>query len=288
MVMLVFGPRGVPASYRHMQGFGVNTYKWVNEAGETVLVKYHWHPKQGVKSWTEADAGAMQGEVLGVHTKDLYDAIAAGDYPEWDLYVQIMSDDDHPELDFDPLDDTKTWPENEFPLRHVGRHGAQPRAEELLRRVRADRVRHRRARRRARLLRRQDARRADVLLLRHAAPPGRHRTTCSCPSTRPRSASRPTSATATMTYFVDETGENPSVNYEPSITGGLAETPKPGTVEAGAADRRAADARADRAHERLPAGRRALPALRAVGARRPRREPHRTCSASATARSRSG
>ena len=121
MVMLVFGPRGIPASYRNMQGFGVNTYKWVNEAGETVLVKYHWHPKQGVKSWTEDDAGASQGEVLGVHTKDLYDAIAAGDYPEWDLFVQIMSDDEHPELDFDPLDDTKTWPENEFPLRHVGR-----------------------------------------------------------------------------------------------------------------------------------------------------------------------
>ena len=59
--------------------------------------------------------------MLGVHTKDLYDAIAAGDYPEWDLFVQIMSDDEHPELDFDPLDDTKTWPENDFPLRHVGR-----------------------------------------------------------------------------------------------------------------------------------------------------------------------
>ena len=61
MVSLVFGPRGVPASYRTMQGFGVNTYKWVNEAGETKLVKYHWHPKQGVKSWTEDDAGVQQG-----------------------------------------------------------------------------------------------------------------------------------------------------------------------------------------------------------------------------------
>ncbi len=197
MVMLVFGPRGVPASYRTMQGFGVNTYKWVNEAGETVLVKYHWHPRQGVKSWTEADAGAVQGEVLGVHTKDLYDAIAAGDYPEWDLYVQIMEDDDHPELDCDPLDDTKTWPENDFPLRHVGVHAAQPRAEELLRRVRADRVRHRRAGRRPGLLRRQDARRAHVLLLATRSATASARTTCSCPSTRRRSASRPTSATAT-------------------------------------------------------------------------------------------
>src|SRR5919112_751521 len=120
MVTMIFGPRGVPASYRTMQGFGVNTYKWINEAGESVLVKYHWHPKQGVKSWTEADAAVMQGKDLGVHTKDLYESIEAGDFPEWDLHVQIMEDHDHPELDFDPLDDTKVWPENEFPLRHVG------------------------------------------------------------------------------------------------------------------------------------------------------------------------
>src|SRR6201747_2042877 len=80
MVSLVFGPRGIPASYRTMQGFGVNTYKWVNEAGETKLVKYHWLPKQPVKSWTGEDADIKQGQELGVHTKDLYGAIAAGDF----------------------------------------------------------------------------------------------------------------------------------------------------------------------------------------------------------------
>ncbi len=106
MVTLVFSPRGTPASYRFMQGFGVNTYKWVNDRGETVLVKYHWLPKQGVKSWTAADAAAVQSQTLGAHTKD--------------LHVQIMSDDEHPELDFDPLDDTKVWPEEVFPLRKVG------------------------------------------------------------------------------------------------------------------------------------------------------------------------
>src|SRR5215217_6534925 len=99
MFNLVLSPRGIPASYRHMQGFGVNTYKWVNEAGESVLVKYHWHPKQGVKSWSAADAAAVQAEELGVHTKDLYDAIDRGEFPEWDLNVQIMEDHDHPELD---------------------------------------------------------------------------------------------------------------------------------------------------------------------------------------------
>ncbi len=85
MVMMVFGPRGIPSSYRHMQGFGVNTYKWVDAAGDTVLVKYHWHPKQGVSSWTEGDAAAVQGSELGVHTKDLYESIERGDHPEWEL-----------------------------------------------------------------------------------------------------------------------------------------------------------------------------------------------------------
>ena len=121
MVTLVFGPRGLPASYRTMQGFGVNTYKWVNAAGETKLVKYHWMPKQGVRSWTAQDAANVQAYELGPHSKDLFDAIEAGDFPEWELVVQVMDDHDHPELDFDPLDDTKVWPENEFPPKPVGR-----------------------------------------------------------------------------------------------------------------------------------------------------------------------
>jgi catalase len=121
MVTLVFGPRGIPASYRTMQGFGVNTYKWVNAQGDTKLVKYHWLPKQGVKSWTEADAAAMQAQELGCHTSDLYAAIERGEYPEWELNVQMMDDHDHPELDWDPLDDTKVWPEQDYPLKPVGR-----------------------------------------------------------------------------------------------------------------------------------------------------------------------
>ncbi|WP_299536888.1 catalase [uncultured Streptomyces sp.] len=121
MLVNLFGPRGIPADYRHMQGFGVNTYKWVNADGGTVLVKYHWLPKQGVSSMTEEDAANVQAGELGHATKDLYEAIGRGEYPEWELVVQMMSDDEHPELDFDPLDDTKTWPEQEFPPRPVGR-----------------------------------------------------------------------------------------------------------------------------------------------------------------------
>ncbi|HEX8508048.1 MAG TPA: catalase [Propionibacteriaceae bacterium] len=120
MLVNLFSPRGIPADYRHMQGFGVNTYKWVNAAGETHLVKYHWMPHQGVKSLTEADAQNIQATDLGHASKDLYESIERGDYPKWDLVVQLMSDEEHPELGFDPLDDTKTWPEQDFPPRLVG------------------------------------------------------------------------------------------------------------------------------------------------------------------------
>jgi catalase len=120
MVTFVFSPRGIPASYRHQDGFGVNTYRMVNAAGEGVLVKYHWKSQQGIKSLTAAQAAEIQATELGSHTKDLYEAIERGDFPKWELNVQIMSDDDHPELDFDPLDDTKEWPEDQFPLRPVG------------------------------------------------------------------------------------------------------------------------------------------------------------------------
>ncbi|MFH9689957.1 catalase [Streptomyces sp. NPDC017413] len=121
MLVNLFSPRGIPSDYRHMQGFGVNTYKWVNPEGESVLVKYHWLPKQGVRSMTAEDAANVQAHELGHATKDLYDAIRRGEHPEWELVVQMMSDDDHPELDFDPLDDTKTWPEQDFPPKAVGR-----------------------------------------------------------------------------------------------------------------------------------------------------------------------
>ncbi|MGC4107231.1 MAG: catalase [Thermomicrobiales bacterium] len=120
MITWVFSPRGIPANYRQQDGFGVNTYRMVNAAGEGVLVKYHWKSQQGIESLTAEQAAAIQATELGSHSKDLFEAIEAGNYPKWELNVQIMSDDEHPELDFDPLDDTKTWPEDVFPLRPVG------------------------------------------------------------------------------------------------------------------------------------------------------------------------
>ncbi|GAA1144000.1 catalase [Nesterenkonia lutea] len=120
MLTHLFSPRGIPATYRHMEGFGVNTYKMVNAEGQTVLVKYHFHPRAGVASMTEAEAAKVQGQDLGHASKDLYEAIERGDFPQWDVYVQIMEDHEHPELDWDPLDDTKIWPEDQFPLREIG------------------------------------------------------------------------------------------------------------------------------------------------------------------------
>lgn len=123
MHMLTFwaSPWGVPADYRHMEGSGVNTYKWVNAAGNAVLIKYHWIPKQGVKKLSMAQAAEIQSRDFNHATRDLYDAIERGDFPEWEMNVQIMADGEHPELDFDPLDDTKIWPKEQFPWHPVGR-----------------------------------------------------------------------------------------------------------------------------------------------------------------------
>jgi catalase len=120
MLTHLFSPRGIPASYRHMEGFGVNTYKMVNAEGGTVLVKYHFHPRCGLASLTAEEAAKVQGQDLGSASKDLFEAIERGEHPQWDMYVQIMEDHEHPELEWDPLDDTKIWPEKDFPLRHVG------------------------------------------------------------------------------------------------------------------------------------------------------------------------
>ncbi|MFS0918711.1 catalase [Brevibacillus sp. 179-C 1.1 NHS] len=122
MITFLFSPWGIPANYRQMQGSGVNTYKWVNNEGKAVLVKYHWQPlTQGIKNLTQRQAEEVQGKNFNHATQDLYEAIERGEYPEWEMCVQIMSDDDHPELDFDPLDPTKIWPEDQFPFLPVGK-----------------------------------------------------------------------------------------------------------------------------------------------------------------------
>ncbi len=233
MVMLVFGPRGIPASYRHMQGFGVNTYKWVDEAGDTVLVKYHWLPKQGVKSFTAADAAKVQAEVYGSHTKDLHDAIAAGDFPEWELNVQIISDDEHPELDFDPLDDTKVWPEELFPLRPVGRMVLDRNAENFF--AENEQI----AFGTGVLVDGLDFSDDKMLVGRTFSYSDTQRyrvgpNYLQLPVNQAKNASvRTNQRDGQMAHYVDAAGENPHVNYEPSILGGLREADGSGPAEQG-------------------------------------------------------
>jgi catalase len=216
-----------------MQGFGVNTYKWVNAAGETVLVKYHWLPKQGVKSWTAADAEVAQGMELGIHTKDLYTAIENGDYPEWELHVQMMDDHDHPELDFDPLDDTKVWPENEFPPKPVGRLVLNRTPDNFF--AESEQI----AFGTGVLVDGLDFSDDKMLVGRTFSYSDTQRyrvgpNYLQLPVNQAKNASvRTNQRDAPMTYFVDNAGENPHVNYEPSITGGLREGTAPTKDEQG-------------------------------------------------------
>jgi catalase len=233
MIMLVFSPRGIPASYRHQQGFGVNTYKWVNAQGETVLVKYHWHPRQGVKSYTAADAAAVQAQTLGSHTKDLYDAIERGEYPQWDLYVQIMSDDEHPELDWDPLDDTKVWPENDFPLRKVGTMTLNRAPENFF--AESEQI----AFGTGVLIDGLDFSDDKMLVGRTFSYSDTQRyrvgpNYLQLPVNRPKARVATNQRDGEMAYGVDlGEGQNPHVNYEPSIRGGLREAEYPTHDEQG-------------------------------------------------------
>ena len=121
MVTWLFSPWGIPASFREMRGSGVHAYKWVNANGDAVLVKYHFIPKIGERNLTQAQAEVIQGKNFNHSTQDMFDAITRGDFPEWEMRVQIIEDNEHPELDFDPLDPTKIWPPEMFPMRPVGK-----------------------------------------------------------------------------------------------------------------------------------------------------------------------
>lgn len=275
MLVNVFSPRGIPADYRHMQGFGVNTYKWVNDEGRTVLVKYHWLPKQDVRSMTAEDAAAVQAESLGHATKDLYDAIARGDFPEWELHVQMMDDHDHPELDFDPLDDTKTWPEQEFPPRPVGRMVLDRMPENFFAEneqisfgtgVLVDGL---------------DFSDDKMLVGRTFSYSDTQRyrvgpNYLQLPVNQAKNAEvRTNQRDGQMAYHVDGGGEDPIINYEPSLMGGLREDEYPAHDEQGPEIRGRLHPQADPARQRLPPGGPAVPADGGVGARRPGEELHR-------------
>lgn len=112
MLTWLFSDYGIPANYREMVGSGVHAYKWVNEKGEVTYVKYSWKPKQGERNLTVEEAAHIQASQIEHATLDLYQAIEARNFPQWDLYVQFLKKEDFEKLDFNPVDVTKVWPES--------------------------------------------------------------------------------------------------------------------------------------------------------------------------------
>jgi catalase len=119
-VTWLMGDRGLPASWREMQGYGSHTYQWINAEGERFWVKYHFKSNQGVKSMTGDEAEALAGADADFYLRDLQENIAAGNFPSWDLHVQVMPYEDAKTYRFNPFDLTKVWPHADYPLIKVG------------------------------------------------------------------------------------------------------------------------------------------------------------------------
>jgi catalase len=121
MMLWVMSDRAIPRSYRTMQGFGVHTFRLVNESGESVFCKFHWTPRQGTHSLVWDEAVKIGGADPDFHRRDLWEAIEAGSYPEWELGLQIFTEEQAERFSFDVLDATKIVPEELVPLTPVGR-----------------------------------------------------------------------------------------------------------------------------------------------------------------------
>ncbi|MGW0250919.1 catalase [Nocardia goodfellowii] len=120
-VTWLMGDRGIPKTYRHMDGFGSHTYQWINAEGERFWVKYHFKTDQGIEYLTQAEADHLAGTSPDHHRKDLYEAIERGDFPSWTLKVQVMPVAEAESYRFNPFDLTKVWSQRDYPLIEVGR-----------------------------------------------------------------------------------------------------------------------------------------------------------------------
>jgi catalase len=117
----LFGDRGIPRSYRHMDGFGSHTFQWMNARGEAFWVKYHFKTDQGIACLTPAESARLAGENPDHHHVDLFEAIKRGDRPSWTLKMQIMPAGDAAGYRINPFDVTKVWPYADYPLLEVGK-----------------------------------------------------------------------------------------------------------------------------------------------------------------------
>ena len=121
MLTFVYSDMGTPANYRQMDGFGVHAFKWVNKLGGVRYVKYTWKSQQGHSNLSAEETKKVVGEEWANGTADLYQEIGKGNFPSWELYVQILAPEDLDKFAFNPLDATKVWPEKIAPLVKVGK-----------------------------------------------------------------------------------------------------------------------------------------------------------------------
>ncbi len=120
-VTILFSDRGIPATYRHMNGYSSHTFKWYNEKGEYFWVQYHFKTDQRIKNLTRQEAEIMRSKDPDHATRDLYEAVERGDYPSWTLQMQIMTPEQAKDYRFDIFDITKVWPHTDFPPIEVGK-----------------------------------------------------------------------------------------------------------------------------------------------------------------------
>src|SRR5271168_2166459 len=121
-VTYLMGDRGIPRSWRHMNGYSSHTYMWINAAGERFWVKYHFKTDQGIEFFTQDEGDQMASADTDYHQRDLYEAIERGELPSWTLKMQIMPCEEAKTYRFNPFDITKVWPHGDYPLTEVGRY----------------------------------------------------------------------------------------------------------------------------------------------------------------------
>jgi len=119
-VTVVMSDRGIPATYRHMHGFGSHTFSFINAQNERYWVKFHFRTQQGIRNLADAEAEALVGKDRESHQRDLLDSIDKGDFPRWTMFVQIMPEADAAKTPYNPFDLTKVWPKGDYPLIEVG------------------------------------------------------------------------------------------------------------------------------------------------------------------------
>nr|AIA99557.1 catalase [uncultured bacterium contig00003(2014)] len=119
-VTIVMSDRGIPRSYRHMHGFGSHTFSFINAEGVRTWVKFHLKTRQGIQNITDMEAEAIVAKDRESNQRDLYEAIERGDFPKWDVKIQLMTEKEADEYRFNPFDLTKVWLHGDFPLMDVG------------------------------------------------------------------------------------------------------------------------------------------------------------------------